>query len=165
MFAWPYALLACLTFGSSISSGLFTPCLLVGATLGRLFGILVHFEHHNLAAIRIYSLIGAASLLGGMSRMTISLTTIVLEATGDLQYGLPLMLTFMAARWIGNLFNEVTTVSNSNNESLHVTKGLYDMHIQLREIPVLNWDPPKSAESISIDTIMDSQPVYLNKVR
>ena len=38
---------------------------------------------------------------------------IILEATGDMQYVLPLMLTLMAARWVGNVFNE----------------GLYDMHI------------------------------------
>ena len=38
--------------------------------------------------------------------MTISLTVILLEATGDMQYVLPLMLTLMAARFTGNVFNE-----------------------------------------------------------
>ena len=50
-------------------------------------------------------------MLGGMSRMTISLTVIVLEATGDMQYLLPLMVTFMAARWTGNMFTEVRLFS------------------------------------------------------
>jgi H+/Cl- antiporter ClcA len=26
--------------------------------------------------------------------------------TGDMQYVIPLMVTLMAARWVGNLFNE-----------------------------------------------------------
>lgn len=38
--------------------------------------------------------------------MTISLTVMILEATGDMQYVLPLMLTVMAARLVGNVFTE-----------------------------------------------------------
>ena len=40
--------------------------------------------------------------------MTISLTVMILEATGDMQYVLPLMLTVMAARLVGNVFTEGT---------------------------------------------------------
>ena len=47
----------------------------------------------------VYSLIGAAAVLGGMSRMTISLTVILIEATNDSTYGLPIMLTLITARF------------------------------------------------------------------
>ncbi|RYY79120.1 hypothetical protein EON63_17400 [archaeon] len=45
--------------------------------------------------------------------MTISLTVMILEATGDMQYVLPLMLTVLTARCVGNIF----------------TEGIYDMYI------------------------------------
>lgn len=46
------------------------------------------------------------AITGGIARMTISLTVMILEATGDMQYVLPLMLTVMAARLVGNVFTE-----------------------------------------------------------
>jgi len=42
-----------------------------------------------------YALIGAAAFLGGVVRMTISLTVILIETTRNISYGLPIMLTLM----------------------------------------------------------------------
>jgi chloride channel 6 len=40
-----------------------------------------------------YALIGAASMLGGVTRMTISLTIILVETTNDIQYLVRLVAT------------------------------------------------------------------------
>ncbi|KAL7561898.1 hypothetical protein ACA910_014271 [Epithemia clementina (nom. ined.)] len=133
MFFIPYIMLATITYGIAVPSGLFVPSLLSGAAFGRLFGHLLHKLDHTsgtFADSGTYALMGAAAVLGGMARMTISLTVILLEATGDMQYVLPLMLTLMAARFTGNVFNE----------------GLYDIHIHLKNIPFLEPDVPAIAE-------------------
>jgi chloride channel 7 len=133
LFFVPYITLAVLTCGTAVPAGLFVPSLLSGAAFGRLFGHLLHkLDHTNghFADSGTYALMGAASVMGGITRMTISLTVMILEATGDMQYVLPLMLTVMSARFVGNVFNE----------------GLSDINIHLKNIPFLDADVPTIAE-------------------
>jgi chloride channel 7 len=133
LFFLAYIPMATVVYGIAVPSGLFVPTLLAGAAFGRLCGHLLHKLDHTsgtFADSGTYALMGAAAVLGGMARMTISLTVILLEATGDMQYVTPLMLTVMAARFTGNVFNE----------------GLYDMHIHLKNIPFMEAEVPSIAE-------------------
>jgi chloride channel 7 len=122
MFFIPYYLMAAITSGSLCPAGLFVPTLLAGATFGRIVGhILNCVAPGYVTDAGSYALVGAAALLGGMSRMTIAGTIILLEACGNSAYLLPLMVTFAAARYTGNAINE----------------PMYDMHIALKELPFL----------------------------
>jgi H+/Cl- antiporter ClcA len=104
LFFVSYISLAVLTYGIAVPSGLFVPSLLSGAAFGRLFGNVARKLYPSLAYSNTYALIGAAAVLGGMARMTISLTVILLECTGNEQFVLPLMLTLMTARLVGSLW-------------------------------------------------------------
>ncbi|KAL5017921.1 hypothetical protein ScPMuIL_003643 [Solemya velum] len=138
--------LACWTYGLSIPSGLFIPGLLIGAIWGRLFGMCLQLLFQQLMSSWAdpgkYSLIGASAQLGGIVRMTISLTVIIMEASGNITFGLPIMIVLMIAKWVGDIFNE----------------GIYDMHVHLQEVPILGWEPPDMSSNISAAEVM-SHPV------
>ncbi|XP_031554445.1 chloride transport protein 6-like isoform X2 [Actinia tenebrosa] len=138
--------LACWTYGASVPSGLFVPCLLCGASYGRFVGELLRsYANYDHTYHGTFALIGAASFLGGVVRMTISLTVILIESTNEISYGLPIMITLMVAKWSGDLFNE----------------GLYDIHIKLKSIPLLEWSAPLEMYKLKAQHIMESCLSYL----
>ncbi|TTY71124.1 H(+)/Cl(-) exchange transporter 7 [Bagarius yarrelli] len=108
-FTLTYFFLACWTYGLTVSAGVFIPSLLIGAAWGRLFGILLTLiasTNPMWADPGKYALMGAAAQLGGIVRMTLSLTVILVEATGNVTYGLPIMLVLMTAKIVGDYFIE-----------------------------------------------------------
>lgn len=55
------------------------------------------------------------------------------------RYGLPIMLAVIFAKWVGDFFNE----------------GLYDIHIELKHVPLLGWNPPQvHRHTVIADDIM-----------
>uniref|UniRef100_A0A3Q3G948 Chloride channel protein n=1 Tax=Labrus bergylta TaxID=56723 RepID=A0A3Q3G948_9LABR len=151
LFTLTYFFLACWTYGLAVSAGVFIPSLLIGAAWGRLFGILLasFTSTGNIWAVPgKYALIGAAAQLGGIVRMTLSLTVIMVEATGNVTYGLPIMLVLMTAKIVGDYFVE----------------GLYDIHIKLQSVPFLHWDAPATSHWLTAREVMSSPVTCLNRL-
>eukprot|EP00913_Durusdinium_trenchii_P022503 g21140.t1 len=117
-----------LTIGTACPAGLFVPSLFIGACLGRCLALGLKalntgtrlFPHKIDPGV--YSMVGAASVLGGVSRMTISLVVIMLELTGGLDYIVPFMISVLLAKAVGDSLNE----------------GIYDLQIVLKGYPFLH---------------------------
>ena len=56
-----------------------------------------------------------------MARMLISITVIMIEATRDYSYGIPLMIALTAAKWVGDLFNGPAAQLSHSVPGLHPT--------------------------------------------
>ncbi len=126
------------TFGVRVPAGIFVPSLAIGACFGRITGILVQMaqESNPTASLfascpkdgqcitpGIYAMVGAAGVLAGVTRMTISLVVVMFELTGASTYILPTMISVMVAKWVADAFN---------------TEGIYDGFIRLNNYPFLD---------------------------
>jgi chloride channel 7 len=151
LFFIPYYLMATITNGTLAPGGLFVPTMLSGAAMGRLIGhwLNLWFSGH-VADAGTYALIGAAAMMAGVTRLTIAAAVMVLEVSGNTSYLLPLMITVVAARYVGDVFNE----------------SFYDMQIRLKEMPYLEGSLQNlgSIHGHPISEIMTSPVVTLHEV-
>ena len=69
----------------------------------------------------VYKVVGAASMLGGVTRMMLSITVLAMEGSGSLQMIVPLMVAVTVAKIVGD----------------SLTLPIYDMQIKIRGAPVL----------------------------
>lgn len=140
------------TFGVKVPAGLFIPSLAMGAIAGRLLGIQVEsfvstLQRHgsqggwtcqigkDCVMPGLYAMVGAAAVLGGVSRMTVSLVVIMFELTGSLEFIVPTMAGVMFAKWVGDaICKEVGFYQLSSSSS----KGIYDAHIEMNGYPFLD---------------------------
>lgn len=69
-----------------------------------------------------YAIMGAAATLGGATRMTLSITVLVMETTGGLQLVMPLMLTIFVAKTVGDYFGCVLQAQKTANLLLSLSR-------------------------------------------
>lgn len=120
----------CIAFGMSVSAGIFIPLLFIGACLGRAFALGIGLDP------RTYAIVGAAACLGGVVRVLISLTAIVTSTTSLSFFMTPIMVATMMAQTVGNLASG--------------RPGIYDIILQLRDVPFLEEECPEGARHANI---------------
>ncbi|XP_028051956.1 chloride channel protein CLC-a isoform X6 [Camellia sinensis] len=143
-----YCILGLFTFGIAVPSGLFLPIILMGSAYGRILGIAM--ESYTNIDQGLYSVLGAASLMAGSMRMTVSLCVIFLELTNNLLL-LPItMLVLLIAKTVGDCFNP----------------SIYEIILDLKGLPFLDAHPEPWMRNITVGDLADAKPpvVTLNGI-
>lgn len=130
--------LTILTFGTRVPAGLFIPSMTIGACIGRMIGAAtreLYLRYPDAALFRecatssvcvrpsIYALIGASSVLAGVTQVSVSLVVIMFELTGGLSHLLPTIVGTLAAKMVCNYVG---------------FEGIYDNHILIKRYPYLS---------------------------
>lgn len=131
-------LLTSVTFGLMVPAGIILPSMAIGALLGRAVGLLMRTWQEDFPDLLIfnacepdvpcvtagtYAIVGAAAALAGATRMTVSIVVIMFELTGALNYVLPIMISVMLSKWVGDVFGK---------------RGIYESWINFRGYPFLD---------------------------
>lgn len=133
-------LMMVVTVNCALPAGCFVPSLFIGACLGRAVGIWTRATVvHNYRTSEVlqsscpdaasciipgvYAVVGAAAVLAGVTRMTMSLVVIMFEITGGLEYIVPCMLVVITSRWVCDVLG---------------VASIYDIHLDFKEYPYLS---------------------------
>ena len=97
------------TVGSGAVGGVFTPTLFVGATLGSLFGLLVHgWWPHGTSGAFAYAMVGMGAFLAGATQAPLMAILMIFEMTLSYQVVLPLMLSCVVAYFVSRAINKTS---------------------------------------------------------
>jgi hypothetical protein len=127
------------------------PGMTIGGLLGRLVGQLA-FQHDLIEGRQrgTFALIGTAAVLGGMTRMTLTLSVILAELTNDVALLPALMFTLAISRAVGDALNH----------------SFDDMMIHIQGLPYLEEEVPQELEVLAARDVMSFPVVKLpEKVR
>ncbi|KII92648.1 hypothetical protein PLICRDRAFT_37425 [Plicaturopsis crispa FD-325 SS-3] len=143
-----------ISYGSKVPAGIFVPSMAVGATFGRMIGIMVKamygaypksgifaFCDPNIPCITpgTYAFLGAAAALSGVMRITVTVVVVMFELTGALTYILPTMIVLLVTKGVGDLLG---------------TNGIADEMIRFNGFPFLEKED--HAFNVSVSAVMRS---------
>ena len=115
------AFLVIISYGCKVPAGIFVPSMAIGASFGRMVGILVQWLYETFPNSAFfsacqpdvpcitpgtYALLGAGAALSGIMHITISVCVIMFELTGALTYILPSMIVVGVTKAVGDRFSK-----------------------------------------------------------
>ncbi|KAI0197554.1 voltage gated chloride channel [Astrocystis sublimbata] len=113
--------LVIISYGCKVPAGIFVPSMAIGATFGRLVGVIMQAIYHaNPDSVYFsacvpdepcitpgtYAFLGAAAALSGIMHITVSVVVIMFELTGALTYILPTMIVVGVTKIVSELFGK-----------------------------------------------------------
>ncbi|XP_020525513.1 chloride channel protein CLC-a [Amborella trichopoda] len=131
-----YCFLGLVTFGIAVPSGLFLPIILMGSSLGRLLGL--SMSQYTRIDQGLFAVLGAASLMAGSMRMTVSLCIIFLELTNNLLLLPMMMLVLLISKTVGDCFNP----------------SIYEIILHLKGLPFLEAHAEPWLRNISVGNLI-----------
>ena len=113
--------LVIISYGCKVPAGIFVPSMAIGASFGRMVGIIVQalYERFPDAALfsscvpdepcitpGTYAFLGAGAALAGIMHLTVSVVVIMFELTGALTYILPTMIVVGVTKAVSERFGK-----------------------------------------------------------
>ncbi|KAI9611618.1 hypothetical protein H4Q26_008573 [Puccinia striiformis f. sp. tritici PST-130] len=156
------AVVTSITFGIQVPSGIFLPAISIGACFGRAIGMIMHSWQQayprfwlfgscppegTCISPQVYAVIGAASAVGGLTRMTVSLVVIIFELTGAVELVLQIMMAVMISKFTADYFS---------------TDGIYEAWIHFRGYPYLSPKEDFQPEGVTASQVMVKELVTLS---
>ncbi|KAK6912987.1 CBS domain [Dillenia turbinata] len=138
-----YCILGLFTFGIAVPSGLFLPIILMGSAYGRLLGMAM--GSYTQIDEGLYAILGAASLMSGSMRMTVSLCVIFLELTNNLQLLPMTMIVLLISKTVGDSFNP----------------SIYEIILELKGLAFLNANPEPWMRHLTVGELVDAKPAVV----
>ena len=144
--AWYFLFIT--TYGVQVPSGVFLPGIIIGLSVGQLYGILYTYAFPMMSEQQSYLLVGAAAMLTSYVRMTYSLTVIMLETTQSINLFIPTIFAVIVARSVGKFY----------------TRSLYEISLRAKNIPLLKETPPFGNRFVRAQELMSSPVVCLDLI-
>ncbi|KAF8972994.1 voltage-gated chloride channel [Flammula alnicola] len=144
--------LVVITYGCKVPAGIFVPSMAIGATFGRMVGIMVKAMYRAYPQSGIfkfcapdvpcitpgtYAFLGAAAALSGVMRITVTVVVIMFELTGALTYILPTMIVLLVTKAVGDFLG---------------TNGIADEMIRFNGFPFLEKED--HVYNVTVSTVM-----------